>query len=129
MSYLIMDPVVKGNSSQGKSGRKRFVEGLQNLPETLIRTGWKDKVGIHGLPVVRNIVHLVICRCDDAKVAAGAANGPEEVGILRLGCLHHIPIRGHHSDRLQSVEHEATMALKGADATTQRGSNDSYAFA
>lgn len=124
-----MDPVVKCNSSQGKSRRKRVVEGLHDLPETLIRTGWEDKIGIHGLPIIRNIIYLVSCRCNDAKVATGAADGPEEVGILGLGCLNNIPIRGYHSDRLQSVQHEAAMALKGANASTQGGSNDSYTFA
>ena len=61
---------------------------------------------------------------DDAEVAAAAAQGPEEVGILRRARAHLLSVGEHDVDCTQRVDGEAVPPHEPADAAAQRQASD-----
>src|SRR5205814_4290824 len=61
---------------------------------------------------------------DDAKVAAAAAQGPEEVGVVVLAGRHHLAVGGHHDWADEVVEGEPVQPDEMADAAAERQPGD-----
>src|SRR5690606_10821925 len=57
---------------------------------------------------------------DNAKVAAAAANAPEEFAVFRLARAHHTPIRGDHLDRQQVVTTQTPLVTQPAKTAAER---------
>ena len=56
----------------------------------------------------------------DAEVAAAAAQGPEEVGMLRRARPHLLSVGEHDVDRAQRVDREAVPPHQPADPAAER---------
>jgi hypothetical protein len=93
----------------------------------------EDAVGLEHLPGVRAMPgdrpaddlgadghELVFEGRDDAEVAAAAAQGPEEVGVLGVGDAQHLGRCGDHFHRHQVVAGPAVLAGQIAEAAAHR---------
>src|SRR5689334_2030753 len=63
-------------------------------------------------------------RDDDAEVAAAAANGPEELGVLPRARMHQLAVRGHDVGRDQVVDRHAEGARQPAEAAAEGEARD-----
>src|SRR6185437_14540911 len=61
---------------------------------------------------------------DDAEVAAGAADGPEQVLVLRRAGLPELPVGGDDVDRDEVVDREPVLAAEVTDSAVQRQAGD-----
>jgi hypothetical protein len=59
---------------------------------------------------------------DHAKVSSTTAYGPEEVGVLRVGCCEDFARSSDYSDLYEVVNDEAVLAGKPAEATSKNKS-------
>ena len=62
---------------------------------------------------------------DDAEVASGPAQSPEEVGVLVLTRRQNLPVGGDHSGGDKVVERKAELRHQPAEATSQGEPGDS----
>ncbi len=69
-------------------------------------------------------VRLELERGDDAEVAAGAADGPEQVLVLGRARLPELPVGGDDVDREQVVDREPVLAAEMPDPAVQRQPSD-----
>jgi hypothetical protein len=69
-------------------------------------------------------VEPVLERGDDAEVAAAAADGPEEVGVLLLARGEDLALRGHDVRGHEVVDGGAVLAHQPADPSAERQARD-----
>ena len=65
---------------------------------------------------VADLVHLELERRHDAEVRPGAADAPEQVGVLVLAGAHQRPVGEDDVDRAEMVDGEPVLADQPADA-------------
>src|ERR1700684_2434556 len=71
-----------------------------------------------------NIVKTKLKRGDDAEVTSAAANGPEQIFILRFARDHVTALRVDHIGGDDVVATEAVLTHKPADAAAKREAAD-----
>ena len=100
--------------SSGKPGRDEVVPGVHDLGRALEREEQRARVEL------RCGEQLELERRDDAVVAATAAHGPEQVGLVVVVDAAQLAVGGHDLDGREGVGLEAVLAREPAHAAAER---------
>ena len=84
----------------------------QNVARTI------EWVGDDAADHLADRVQLVFKRRSDAKVAAAAAQAPEQIGVLALARGQHFACGRHHLDRAKVIDGHAVLAHQPAQAAS-----------
>lgn len=128
-TYSTVGVVVVDSGNKCHLGREILGNLFQRLPMVQTLVNRENEVGIEGHAAVRLIEDLIRGPQNDAIAASSATEGPEEIGILLLGCGDKRSISCNNHGLDEGVDNQTVDTLKSAHTTANGSANNARASA